>query len=207
MTTVPLDQLQLDVSRETMDRLKTYVGLLKKWNPAINLVARGTLDDAWSRHILDSAQLFALAPSTARTWLDLGSGGGFPGMVNAILAAERNSNSTHTLVESDQRKCAFLSQVARDLSLEVNVVATRIENLSPLCADVITARALAPLPRLLDLAAPHLAPNGICLFLKGARHREEIAEARVQWHMSYELTPSITDPDSVIMKLKALAHV
>ncbi|MBZ4689574.1 MAG: methyltransferase GidB [Cereibacter sp.] len=197
----------LNVSRETTEKLHRFVALLEKWNPAINLVSRSTLSDAWTRHILDSAQLYALAPATAQRWLDLGSGGGFPGIVNAILAAELRPTSTHTLVEVDQRKSTFLRQAIQDLGLNATVLTSRIEQLPPQGADVITARALAPLPLLCSLAHPHLAPNGACLFQKGARYAAEIAEAQTSWRLDYDLHPSLTDPEAVILKLKALAHV
>lgn len=197
----------LDVSRETIERLEHFVALLRKWNPAINLVARSTLDEAWQRHILDSAQLFTLAPASARRWLDLGSGGGFPGIVSAILTRELQPQSSHSLVEVDQRKSTFLRQAIQDLALNAAVQTCRIEALPPQNADVITARALAPLPQLLTLAAPHRAENAICLFQKGANHAAELAEARRTWRIDADLIPSMTDPEAVILKLKALDHV
>lgn len=197
----------IDVSRETLDRLKGFVALVEKWNPAINLVAKSTLPDIWQRHVADSVQIWQHAPADARAWLDLGSGSGFPGIVLAILAKEHSPKARFTLVESDQRKATFLRTACQTLGLTADVLAERIERLAPQSADVVTARALAPLAKLCELAGPHLAPGGVGLFPKGAGHAEEVAEARKGWKMDLEIRPSLTDPDAVILKLKALAHV
>ncbi len=198
---------QLDVSRETLQRLKTYEALLKKWNPAINLVSPNTLKDAWDRHFIDSAQIFDLAPENARHWADLGSGGGFPGMVIAILAAEKAPDMRVTLVESDQRKATFLRTVARETGVAATVIAKRIEDVPPLQADVVSARALASLAQLLGFAERHLCPDGIALFPKGAAHDRELAEARESWHFEVQETRSQTDPDAVIFSIGGLARV
>ncbi|WP_041669835.1 16S rRNA (guanine(527)-N(7))-methyltransferase RsmG [Cereibacter sphaeroides] len=198
---------KLDVSRETSEKLSHFVALVKKWNKAVNLIGRSTIDSIWARHVLDSAQLRAHVSLQPRLWLDLGSGSGFPGIVMAIIAAEDSPGSRFVLVESDQRKATFLRTSCRELGLSASVLAARIESLPSQEADVISARALAPLPELCALAAPHLAPDGICLFPKGAGHISEIAAARQSWNMEVETLPSLTDPDAVILKLKALAHV
>nr|RDS93612.1 16S rRNA (guanine(527)-N(7))-methyltransferase RsmG [Cereibacter sphaeroides f. sp. denitrificans] len=198
---------QLDVSRETSNKLSHFVALVEKWNKAVNLIGRSTVDSIWTRHVLDSAQLRVHLALRPRLWLDLGSGSGFPGIVIAILAADESAESRFVLVESDQRKATFLRTACRELELSASVLAARIESLPPQGADVISARALAALPELCALAAPHLAPNGICLFPKGAGHISEIAAARQSWNMELETLPSLTDPDAVILKLKALAHV
>tara|TARA_Y100000815_G_scaffold145213_1_gene131482 strand:+ start:2108 stop:2725 length:618 start_codon:yes stop_codon:yes gene_type:complete len=197
----------LNVSRETLDRLTAYVALLKKWNPAINLVAKSTLENAWSRHIADSAQIFDLAPQGARHWVDLGSGGGFPGAVAAILAAERAPEMRITLVESDQRKATFLRTVARELDVPMTILARRIEDVPPLAADVVSARALASLSVLLGYAARHLAPGGVAIFLKGANHTAEIQEALASWRFDVQKTASRTAPDAVILTIGELSHV
>ncbi|WP_126975243.1 16S rRNA (guanine(527)-N(7))-methyltransferase RsmG [Frigidibacter oleivorans] len=196
-----------DVSRETRDRLETYESLLRKWNPAINLVAKSTLGDLWTRHFRDSAQLFDLCPAGATRWADLGSGGGFPGLVVAILAAERAPGLAVTLVESDVRKAAFLSTVARETGLNVRVLADRIEAVAPLSADVLSARALAPLPQLLAFAERHLAPGGRALLPKGANHAAEIAEALASWRFDLQKHPSQTDSQAVILEVTGVAHV
>ena len=193
-----------DVSRETLDRLDLYAQLLKKWNPRINLVAPATLPALWTRHFRDSAQLFRLAPLGVTRWADFGSGGGFPGMVVAILAAETPLEVT--LVESDQRKAAFLRTVARETSVTVTVRAQRLEATRALNAQVVSARALAPLPKLLDHCARHLAPDGTALLPKGARHADEIAKALETWSFHCEKVPSETDDSAVILQITELAR-
>jgi 16S rRNA (guanine527-N7)-methyltransferase len=197
---------QLNVSRETSDRLERFVALLLKWNPAINLVSKSTLSDVWARHITDSAQLYPLAPSGFRHWADLGSGGGFPGIVIAIIAAEQAPQALVTLVDSDQRKATFLRQVMRELDLNGNVESERIEAMPPLGADVVSARALAPLDRLCDFSQRHLTPDGVALFLKGRTGEEEVAAARKQWVFKLTEIPSVTSADATICKLEGLVH-
>jgi len=195
------------IGDQATTRLEALVALLKKWNSTINLVAPASLPDVWRRHVADSAQLFALRPEAARHWLDLGSGGGFPGLVIAILAAEFAPELSIELVEADQRKCVFLQTAARELGLDVTVTRGRIEELPPRQADVISARALAPLDRLCAYALRHLAPEGTCLFLKGADLDSEIAEARRHFDFDLSLSPSRTDARGVIAKLTGLSHV
>lgn len=189
-----------DVSRETLMRLERYVALLEAWNPRVNLVARGTLPEVWTRHIADSAQLLALAPAKTRSWIDLGSGGGFPGMVCAILAAQTRPDLAFTLVDSDRRKCAFLQAVARETGIAApRIEAARIESLPPRPVDIISARALAPLPTLFEQAARFLHPGTICLFPKGTRADAEIAAAERSWRFMLRRVPSITSPESHIL--------
>ncbi len=190
-----------NVSRETMDRFDGYATLIRQWSPRINLVAKGSLDHLWQRHIADSAQIFALAPENFSNWLDLGSGGGLPGAVIAILAAEKAPKARITLVESDQRKAVFLRTLARATGVGFSVIATRIEELEPHAADVVSARALAPLPRLLDYAKKHLVPGGTALFPKGARFAEELAIAKKTWSFRAEIVPSMTDKEAAILKI------
>lgn len=195
------------VSRETLEQLARLEMLLAKWNPAINLVAKSTLGQTWDRHILDSAQLFNLAPPTARHWADMGSGGGFPGLVVACLAADLRPNLRITLIEADQRKATFLRQASRDLGLSPTILASRIEATPPQAADVLSARALAALPALLGFAARHLGAGGLALFPKGATWRDEVAEARKDWHFDITPHPSATDPQGAILAVKAISHV
>jgi 16S rRNA (guanine527-N7)-methyltransferase len=197
----------LSVSRETLASLRAFEAEVRRWTPVVNLVSRGSLDDLWDRHIEDSAQIFRACPSDARLWLDLGSGGGFPGLVIAILARELHPGLRVVLVESDQRKAVFLRQTAQKLGLEVKVMAQRIESLPPQGADVVSARALAPLADLLELAAPHLKPGGIALFPKGARHAEEIAEARSAWNLDLESLPSASTPDAALLIIRKAERV
>ncbi|HQY42557.1 MAG TPA: 16S rRNA (guanine(527)-N(7))-methyltransferase RsmG [Paracoccaceae bacterium] len=190
------------VSRETMDRLEVYEALLRKWNPAINLVSRSSLDQLWYRHFEDSAQIFSLCAAESGTWTDLGAGGGFPGLVVAILAVEAKPDLSVTLVESDQRKAAFLSTVAREVGVKARILPQRIEATPALGADVMSARALAPLTKLLAYADLHLRRDGQALFPKGATYREEIDQAFETWRFSHEATPSMTDPSSVILSIR-----
>lgn len=194
------------VSRETEDQLRRFEGLVRKWNPAINLVSKASLDDLWARHILDSAQLYGLVRPHGH-WLDLGSGGGFPGLVIAILAQGAGDNLRLTLVESDQRKATFLREVTRELSLPVTVRTDRIEHCPPQSADILSARALAPLATLLGYAARHLAENGAAIFPKGASWQQEVEAAHKDWHFDLHTTSSATDPDGAVLTVKAISHV
>lgn len=204
MTAIKIDENEspkMDVSRETSDRLQIFEDLLRKWSGQINLVSRASLDHFSRRHLDDSLQIFDVAPTGARYWVDLGSGGGLPGLVVAILAAERRPEMCVTLVESDGRKAAFLMAVAQEIGVKVVVIAERIEETAPLCADVISARALAPLHRLLGYAERHLATSGICLFPKGVSHLDEIMEAQVDWEFDYEAIPSRTQTGAAILRI------
>ena len=195
------------VSRETSERLALYENLLRKWNPAINLVARSTLDALWDRHFRDSIQVFDLAPVTAKKWADLGSGGGFPGLVAAILAADERPGTHVTLVESDQRKAAFLSTVARETGIDVTVFSERIEAVAPLGVDVLTARALAPLDRLLGFAERHLAADGAAIFPKGAGWPDEVGHALESWRFSYQNNESLTEPGATVLTIGGISRV
>ena len=197
----------LDVSRETFDRLAALVLLLEKWNPAINLVSKASIPHVWQRHIVDSAQLFRLAETVLGSWLDLGSGGGFPGLIVAILAAEVAPDMQVILVEADKRKSTFLSHAIRQLGLQSTVFAERIETLAPQNADVISARAVAPLVGLLGYANRHMSRNGLALFPKGAQADSEIVEARKVWSFNLSLHQSRTDADATILGVRDIAHV
>ncbi|MEM1343391.1 MAG: 16S rRNA (guanine(527)-N(7))-methyltransferase RsmG [Pseudomonadota bacterium] len=191
------------VSRETSARLEAYVEELRRWNKAINLVAPATLAEVWTRHIADSAQLLALAPENPRLWLDLGAGGGLPGLVIAALAP----TTEIVLVESDTRKAAFLRAAATRMGLTPRIEAKRIEALAPFAADVVSARALAPLPKLLTLAAPFLGQTTTALFHKGARVDQELTALDPAWHSRIEQFPSMTDPKGRILRIRdARAH-
>ncbi len=196
-----------DVSRETLERLEVYAGLLARWNPAINLVSPSTVPQIWTRHFSDSAQLLDIAGVTTGKWVDLGSGGGFPGLVIAILAAGQHPTLQVTCVESDQRKAAFLRTVARETGTDVQIIAERIESLAPLGASVVSARALAPLHRLVAYAQPHLAEQGIALFLKGIGQAPEIEQALATWVFHLDTIQSRTDPQSTILKLRSIRRV
>lgn len=194
------------VSRETYDRLAGFVALLEKWNPRINLVSAATLPEVWDRHILDSLQVFDLAGVTAGNWADLGTGGGFPGLVVALVAVEEAPDLRVTLVESDQRKAAFLATVLRETAVTAQVRAERIESLPPLAATVLSARALAPLPRLIDHAARHLAPGGKALFPKGQAHAQEVEQALASRRFRVQKHPSRTDSQAVILEIEDISR-
>lgn len=195
-----------DVSRETRERLDIYHAALLKWQKAINLVAPSTLAEAWTRHFVDSLSVFRATDNRAGHWLDIGSGGGFPGLVCAVLAAEARPDLRFTLVDSDLRKATFLRNVAREMGLSTTVHAARVDALPPQDADVISARALAALPALCAMAQPHLVQAGICLFQKGARWQSELASARGDWQMEVEVLPSLIAADSVVLKIGNLSH-
>jgi len=196
-----------NVSRETTERLDQYAALLEKWNPAINLVAPSTLKSLWQRHFMDSAQILDLAPKTTRTWVDLGTGGGFPGLIVAILAAEKRPMIRVTCVESDLRKATFLRTVLRETGVDGTVVSKRIEETLPLGADVVSSRALAPLPNLLGLTVRHLAPTGCALLQKGEGYKKEVAEALDKWSFTMEVFPSKTSVNAVTLKLGDIQSV
>ena len=191
---------RFDVSRETLELLSAYVAVLEKWQNRINLVSPATLPDIWHRHILDSAQLLPhlpVFPANQRCQiLDIGSGAGFPGLVLAILGA-----GDVQLVESDQRKAVFLQTVIRELRLSARVSNQRIETLPACQPDVITARALASMPKLMSLIAPQLHNGLTCLFLKGASVDEELTNFQTYSNMFLRLYPSVTNEGGVIVKL------
>lgn len=189
------------VSRETLARLEAYAALLAQWSARINLVGRDTLADPWRRHFLDSAQLRTHVPGTARSLIDLGSGAGFPGLVLAILGVPEVE-----LVEADSRKSAFLREAARVTETPVMIRPSRIEAVPPHPVDVVTARALAPLDRLLDMARPFLGPDTLCLFPKGERAAAELTLARARWTMTASLSPSVSDPRGVVLQLRQVVR-
>lgn len=209
------------VSRETVEKLETYAVLLKQWQKTINLVAPSTVNAVWHRHFADSAQIWRadreIAPplpipsagdwGEGKHWLDLGSGAGFPGLVIAILAAE-TGGTRHTLVESDSRKAAFLREVLRRTGVPVDIVCARIEIIETRArvnrVDRVTARALAPLPRLLELVYPYFASHTVGLFAKGREVASEIAEAHARFQFDYELKPSLTDESGQIVIVRNL---
>ncbi len=183
------------VSRETLDRFRLYASLLIRWQRAVNLIGKSTAADIWERHFLDSAQLRRHLPEGPGL-VDFGSGAGFPGAVLAVMGVA----DVH-LVESDSRKCAFLRELDRQLVLGMTIHEARAESLTPWKARSVTSRALAPLPRLLDLTGEFLGPETVALFLKGETADEELTEARKGWNMTVERLPSRTSPTGVILRL------
>ncbi|MGR3291880.1 MAG: 16S rRNA (guanine(527)-N(7))-methyltransferase RsmG [Paracoccaceae bacterium] len=198
---------KINVSRETLAMLDVHAGLLEKWSAAINLVSKSTLPTLWARHFLDSAQIYRLADTNSGKWLDIGTGGGFPGLVVAIMAQQDSPGLKFTFIESDQRKSAFLRTVIRELSLDIPVLSQRIEEIEPLMADILSTRALAPLSTLLGYAETHLKPAGQALFMKGASFRRELDEALEFWSFQSDEYNSITDGDAVILSLGDIQRV
>jgi 16S rRNA (guanine527-N7)-methyltransferase len=194
----------VDVSRETLEMLMDFEHLLRKWSRKINLVSPSTLSAAWSRHIEDSAQILKFTSEAPVIWGDLGSGGGLPGVVLGILLKGQDARTDLAMVEADKRKAAFLKLCVDRYGLNATIRTARIENTDPLGADVISARALAPLNTLLGYVERHLAPGGMAILPKGRLFADEIDAAKQQWR--YELTsnPSIIDPDARILVLRDL---
>lgn len=194
------------VSRETWERLAQYVALLLKWQQTQNLIAPSTIPEIWTRHIADSLQLLPLAPA-AKTWVDLGSGAGLPGLVIACALAETPGTEVH-LVESNQKKASFLREAARSLSLPAIVHAQRIEDFVSGFAkpvDAVTGRALAPLDKLIGFAIPLLTTGAAGLFPKGQDVEAELTEASKSWKIEADLVPSKTDPRARIVAIRHIA--
>ena len=184
-----------------MADLEQFRTLLAEWNNRMNLVGPSALEAFWGRHAYDSAQLLKQAPD-AETWADLGAGAGFPGLVLAILLKDRPGARIH-LVESMAKRCRFLQAVIDDLALPAQVHNARAESLS-LSVDIVTARACAPVARLLEFAWPYLKKGATGLFLKGQDVDAEVAEATISWDFRAELLPSLSDPSGRILRVKGL---
>ncbi len=182
-------------------KLRQFAALVEKWSPKINLVSRGDLAVVWERHVQDCLALVPHIPARTARAIDLGSGAGFPGLVLAIA-----TGIPFILIESDTRKAAFLLEAARATAAPVKVINSRIEVAKAEPAPLITARALAPLEKLLGLAAPFLAPNGICLFPKGPGAEIELTAAKPFWHMNIEAFAYGPAPQKTILKVSDLRH-
>ena len=192
------DRSRTNVSRETLVRLELFETVLRRWNRTINLVGTRELDVLWSRHIDDSLDLMPFLPPDGRL-TDMGSGAGFPGLVLAVATGRPT-----TLIEADQRKAAFLREAAREVAADVDVVPDRVESCGLTGRPIITARALAPLPRLLALAAPLLAPSGVGLFIKGPNVEAELTEAKREWQMSAVCHHGRGSNGSVVLEVRDL---
>lgn len=192
----------MNVSRETSEMLARYAGLVRQWSPKINLVAASQLDQLEDRHIADCLQLTKLISPGATTITDLGSGGGFPGVILAIDASADHPGRTVTLIESDQRKGVFLRTVIRELNLPAKVISARIDAADVAPADVVTARALAPLPQLLTYSARLLRKDGVAIFPKGETVTTELEDARSQWSFACQEVASETRTNARILVIK-----
>jgi 16S rRNA (guanine527-N7)-methyltransferase len=195
----------IQVSRETATRLDRLVDLLLQWQRTTNLIAQSSVPTLWTRHVADSLQLLALAPH-ARHWVDLGSGGGFPGLVLACALADDPDAKIH-LVDSVAKKCAFLREAARTLALPATVHGERIESFVQNFAeraDVVTARALAPLSTLCAYVEPLLKRGAQALLPKGQDVEAELTQASRYWNITADLVPSQTDPKGRIVVVRAL---
>ncbi|WP_428492929.1 16S rRNA (guanine(527)-N(7))-methyltransferase RsmG [Rhodopila sp.] len=182
-------------------RLRQFEDLLLRWNATLNLIAVRDSAVVWHRHIKDSLQLVALMPAGIDRAIDLGTGGGFPGLVLAIATGVR-----FDLIEADQRKAAFLRTAVLETGAPAMVHCCRIEDAAVHPAPLVTARALAPLPRLLPLAVRFVADGGVCLLLKGAKVEQELAQAAQDWTMSVDRIPSQTSADGVVLRISGLAR-
>jgi 16S rRNA (guanine527-N7)-methyltransferase len=192
-----------DVSRETLGRLKIYVGLLREWNSQHNLVSAGSLADVWRRHVWDSAQLASHVAETAGSLADLGSGAGLPGLVLAALLRDRCSV---TLYEATAKKARFLEAAATAMQLKVHVLNLRIEDAPAVKFDAVTARAMAPLPKLFRLAQKFVGSRSVCLFPKGQNVEAELTEAHKSWKFKVRKHQSVTDPSGTILEIRELKY-
>lgn len=197
----------LDVSRETVETLRSFEAIVRRWSPVINLVSHSSLRSFWERHILDSAQLFHFYQSGGRSWIDIGSGAGLPGLVIAILAREKHPALKVTLIESDQRKATFLREAARQLSLSCDIIAQRAEVVPTLGADILSARAFSALSSLLPFAERHLMPDGVAIFPKGKSWRQEIEDARKGWSFRFDAEKSVSDHEAAVLVLREITRV
>lgn len=194
----------LNVSRETSEALLTLEQLVRKWTSAVNLISKASVTEIWERHILDSAQIWPLLKHTPALWVDLGSGGGFPALVLAVIARDHSPKTKFTLVESDARKAAFLMQAIRTLNLNGQVIVKRIESVDALGADVVSARALGSLDLLLGFAHRHIKPSGRAFFPKGSTFQQELSAAHKRWKFNCHTHISRTDPQAAILEVDGI---
>ncbi|MBH67203.1 MAG: 16S rRNA (guanine(527)-N(7))-methyltransferase RsmG [Rhodospirillaceae bacterium] len=187
----------ISVSRETLSKLDIYEQLLKKWQPKINLISTKTVDKIWERHFFDSAQIFRLLPRGTKSILDIGTGAGFPGLVLSIMGMPGVN-----LVEPDKKKCYFLAEVLRSTATSATLHPCRIENVPKAKYDVVTARALAPLDRLIPMVRPYFGPETIGVFPKGHKVKQELTATKKNWKMDIALIQSISDSRGKIVVIK-----
>ncbi len=194
----------MNVSRETLEAFELWHSCLKEWNERMNLVSTASLDVFWTRHALDSAQIWRFVPEIAQNLVDCGSGAGFPGLALALMAREEKRNVSFSLIESQGKKVSFLRHMVQRLELSVTVVHDRLEHQTHETYDVITARALAPLNKLLGYAHRVWGENSLGLFLKGQKTDQELQEARQNWGFEVRSAPSLSDPGGKLLQITNL---
>ena len=199
---------ELNVSRETFERFEVLAELLKKWNKRINLVSNHSIEHLWDRHIVDSLQIWPLINELSiKTWTDIGSGGGFPGLVIAALNADQPEPFQLTMIESDIRKCSFLRSALREMGVSGRVICERIESAESQNADVLSARALADLGKLMEFSEMHLSKTGTAIFPKGVNWKKEVRAAEESWSFAYDAIKSETQEGAVILKIGDIRRV
>lgn len=196
-----------NVSRETMVKLEHYKENLEKWANKINLVSLSTLQDFWSRHAIDSAQLINIAGPKARRWIDFGSGAGFPGLIIATLLAQNSDEYSVTLVDTNIKRCTFLTESARILGVNINVINKKAEEIPPYPLDIVTARAFTSLSNLLALSLPYVASGGRPLFLKGETVQDEVKEASTKYSFGFKTWPSIAHKTGQVIEITDLSRI
>lgn len=193
-----------NVSRETIKTLKNYEALVLEWNERFNLISKSSVDFIWDRHILDSLQLYEFLDDKAKSLYDFGSGAGFPAIVLAIIAKEKNPDLKITLIESIKKKAIFLNEVKNKLELNIEIINDRIENIDKTNIDIITSRAMASLDKLLEYSKPFCSKKTQLIFPKGIKWKEELLEAQKKWNFNYEVINSKTDESGHIFKISNL---
>lgn len=191
-----------NVSRETIEKLKTFQNMVLEWNSKFNLISKSSESDIWQRHIIDSLQLQQFITAKDKILYDFGSGAGFPAIVLAIVSEELFPDLQISLIESIGKKVIFLNEVKNTLNLNINVIQNRIENLKLPKADIITSRALASLDKLLKYAIPFCSKNTKLVFPKGEKWQEEITTAQKEWYFDFESFPSQTSQTGKILYIK-----
>ena len=189
----------VNVSRETIEKLETYANLLSRWQSKINLISTNSLQQAWHRHFLDSAQIYSMLPKKAASAIDVGAGAGFPGLILSIMGMKNVQ-----LVEQNKKKCAFLYEVIRETAATATVHPCKIENLPVKDYDIVLARAFMPLGGLLKAVSPFFGKDTLGIFPKGSKVNQELTAASKNWKMTTVIKQSITSPDGKIVLVKDL---
>ena len=205
---IKAELLQYNVSRETFEKLATFVELLKEWNAKINLVSKNSLDEVWTRHVLDSAQLIKYIPEKTKYLLDIGSGAGFPAIVLAIIMQEKNPSAKWVLAESITKKTVYLNDVCTKLELtNVHIENNRVENLILNNIDIVTARAVASLETLCSYVYGLKCRDVKCLFIKGKTYGDELQAAYQKWRFGHKVYQNLYSEDGVILEIDNIRKV